>query len=74
MGTPAAIRQRRYRDRQREGKISLCIDVDEFALFEALVAAGFLSPDDDSRQSLETALAHVVELWVSSVTHNCEQY
>jgi hypothetical protein len=61
----AAIRQQRYRERQEDGRVVLHVDVDEHALAEALIAAGFLSQDDASRASLTTALEHVISLWIS---------
>jgi hypothetical protein len=66
MANSSAIRQRRYRDRQRGGRVVLTVEVDEVALSEALLAAGFISPEHaDDRQALETALEYVVHLWVT---------
>ena len=66
MGTPAKIKQRAYRARQRDGRIVLHVVVEEVPLIESLIGAGFLSPaQQDDRKALEEGLARVVELWVT---------
>jgi hypothetical protein len=69
MGTPAKIKQRTHRERQRDGKICLTIVVEQVPLTESLIAAGFLSPtQEDDREAIGEALARVVEVW--TVTSN----
>ena len=71
MGTTAAVKQRNYRARRRDGRIVLQIEVSEVDLSEALRAAGFLDADDmDNREALATALERVIEVWTISVTCN----
>jgi hypothetical protein len=51
--TPAATRQRRHRDRARDGVVCLTVEVPELDLVEALVAARLLDPEDtDNRGKL----------------------
>ncbi|UVC17586.1 hypothetical protein [Mesorhizobium onobrychidis] len=52
----AADRMRRYRERQRNGRRPLLIDVDEVAVAEYLIAAGFLPPcKAEDRNAIRTA-------------------
>jgi hypothetical protein len=54
--TPAAARQRRYRDRIREGRISVTHDVD-VSIVEALIAVGLLDRRDvDDAEAIGRAL------------------
>lgn len=51
-----ALRSKRFRDRQREGKIVLTIEADEVMLTELLVAANLLPPAVDyTRAQIEEA-------------------
>jgi hypothetical protein len=64
MGASAAQRQRRRRERERLGLIVLPIEVDETAITEQLVLAGFLAPSEiDNRSAITSALERVVHLW-----------
>ncbi|MCG8357326.1 MAG: hypothetical protein MI920_17315 [Kiloniellales bacterium] len=54
--SPAAIRIRRYRERRREGRVVALCEV-EAEEVEALIAAGYLSPEDeDDREAIGRAL------------------
>jgi hypothetical protein len=67
MGTVAALRQRKRRERQRDGLIVLPVEVDAVALAEALIAAKFLQPQEyDDRDALRRRLEHVIRLWCDS--------
>jgi hypothetical protein len=71
MASNGAVRQRRRRERERAGVIVLQIEVDEIALTEQLVIAGFLAPQDiDDRTAIQAALERVVNLWAQGVTRN----
>lgn len=62
-----AARQRRRRERMRDGKIVLTVEADEVALTEALVVGGFLDPahvDDRAR------IAAAVERLLGVVTRD----
>jgi hypothetical protein len=63
----AALRQQRHRRREREGKIPLCIEVDEVRLTELLVQAKLLSPlVDHGRSEIEAATEKLLELIVDA--------
>jgi hypothetical protein len=71
MATNAAARQRRRRERERAGLIVLRVEVDEVALTEQMVLAGFLSPSEaDNRDAVRAALERVVQLWAQGVTRD----
>lgn len=56
--SPAAVRMRRYRERQRRGVIALRVEFDEVDLGEELVALGYLTPlQQDDRKLIERALS-----------------
>jgi hypothetical protein len=56
-----ALRQRRYLQRQRNGKIVLRIAVDHVDLVEALVADGLIADhEQDDRRAIERAVEIVV--------------
>jgi ABC-type Mn2+/Zn2+ transport system ATPase subunit len=58
-----SARQRAYRARKHEGRITLPVEVDEVALSAALIEAGLLRPaEQDDRRKLAEALARVVEI------------
>ena len=64
MASSAAARQRRRRERERRGLVVLTIEVDEVALAEQLICAGFLAPAEvDNREAITAALERVVSLW-----------
>ena len=66
-----AIRQRRHRARQRDGKIVIMVEADEVALTEQLVVAGFLpAADMDNRAAVKAALERVIAIWAQDVTRN----
>jgi hypothetical protein len=59
----ARIRQRAHRARERQGKITLPVDVDEVALACALVDAGLIAVDEqEDRRKLAAALSRMVEI------------
>jgi hypothetical protein len=67
MASNAAIRQRRRRERERRGTVVLAIEVDEVALAEQLVLAGFLAEGEvDNRSAIKAALERVVDLWAQA--------
>jgi hypothetical protein len=54
--SPGAERARRYRDRQRAGRMVLVLEVDEVETADALIAAGYLAPHHaDDRQKIAEA-------------------
>jgi hypothetical protein len=60
----AAERQRRYRERQREGRRVVMVEIDEAALSDVLVETGHLSPvmaDDPEhlRRAIERHLSRL---------------
>jgi hypothetical protein len=62
----AALRVRRYRERQRRGVVCVNLEVLEVPLAERLVEAGMLHRDDaDDRDRLRKALEQVVRLWAA---------
>ena len=62
----AALRQRRHRDRDRDGKIVLHVEVDHVALYEVLLAAGFINGNGDDRAALTAGLQRAVDIWCAS--------
>jgi hypothetical protein len=58
----AAARLRRFRERQREGKVVLKIEVDLVDHTEMLIAAGLLRAwdDDEDRATIEAATARLL--------------
>jgi hypothetical protein len=59
-------RQRRCRERRRNGVSVLKIVVNEIDLGEALKAASLLSPlQDDDRDALQGALQQLIDHWVT---------
>jgi hypothetical protein len=64
MGSSGALRQRRHRERQRDGLVILHVSVDEVALAEQMAIAGFLAPTDAyDRKKLTQALERIIQLW-----------
>jgi hypothetical protein len=60
----AAAKQRAYRDRRRSGRVVLRIEIDEVALVETLIAAGYLPREqDDDRAAVQAALTSMLEIW-----------
>jgi ABC-type Mn2+/Zn2+ transport system ATPase subunit len=58
-----SARQRAYRARKHEGRITLPVEVDEVALTAALIEAGLLRPaEQEDRRKLAEALARVIEI------------
>ena len=65
--TPAAARMRRYRNRQRAGKISIRLQIDAVSVPEALIAAGLLRIEDYDNpraiaEALECALVEIKDV------------
>jgi hypothetical protein len=57
----AAERQRRYRTRQRAGRICIRLSIDHVSVAEALVAAGLLRLEDyDDARAIAAALERAV--------------
>lgn len=61
----SAARTRDYRQRLRNGRALLEIEVDLVALEQLLADAGLLSPDCDDRPAVEAALGKLVELLIA---------
>lgn len=70
----AAARQARYRARQKYAwklRAVLRVEVDLFALTEALKDAGLIVDDrDDDKAAVEEAAAEVLDRWQKSVTRH----
>ena len=63
-----AARQRRRRDRERDGRVVWPIEVDDDATVAALIAAGFLTEDEArDRRACAMALARVVRIWTEEI-------
>jgi hypothetical protein len=61
-----AVRQARFRDRQREDRAVFRVEVERDALIEALVSSGRLSPAEFlSRDCVENSLSRLIAEWVS---------
>ena len=60
MVSRAAIRQRRYLQRQRCGLAIVPVTVDEIRLIEALRDIGLVSCDEPSRNELAVALSKII--------------
>jgi hypothetical protein len=57
----ARSRQRRYRQRQREGLVTLSVTVDEASITALLTSAGYLSPiRADDQGAIASALEHML--------------
>lgn len=54
-----AARLRRYRQRQRKGLAVWSVEVNDFGLFEALIAAGMVDPDKASPANYAQAAGRV---------------
>lgn len=61
----AGERMRRYRERQRNGRRPLLIDVDEVAVSAFLVAIGYLPAGNAEDQS---AIREATEKWIAAAT------
>ena len=67
MATPAADKMRRYRRRQKAGRVMLTIEVDVTALTDFLADRGFIMPwDADDRAAIAKALATALDVWARS--------
>ncbi len=65
---PAAEKQRRYRERQKRGSISVRVDVDP-ALVEVLIDRGLLRAwDSEDAERLKAVLEGLHQSWAESVT------
>jgi len=63
-----SARQRAYRARKHEGRITLPVEVDEVALTAALIEAGLLRPaEQEDRRKLAEALTKVIEILTGSL-------
>ena len=63
--SPAALRQRAYRVRQRSGMRTLRVDVPSDVI-ERLIEWGWLSPDDARDEAkLQDAVEELLECWAS---------
>jgi hypothetical protein len=61
--TPAADRQRRYRQRRKAGKRCFLIEVDEAELAIALEESGVMGPlDADDNESVSEALNEMIRI------------
>lgn len=70
----AARRQRRYRARQRSGEAVLEVPVAEHDIASALVATGWLTPQQAlDRRQLELAISHMLADWSAAwvMRHSC---
>lgn len=69
MVSKAAIRQRRHRERVKQGKLSIQIDVDEVRLPEMLAdpitEGAFLDTPDPSKEQLKDAVERYLEAAVT---------
>lgn len=68
----AALRNRRYRDRQKAGKRCINVELDGPTL-EALVSLGFLNSDyavPENSHALVDDIKYAVELLLTAVTDN----
>jgi hypothetical protein len=64
--TPAADRQRRYRQRQQRGSVVYRLDVDRDVVLGGLLESGRLTEGEALRRQLvERALAEVLEEWAA---------
>jgi hypothetical protein len=60
----ARLRQQRRRDRVREGRRVVLLEVDEVLVEDALIAGGFLRETAaDNYQAFAAALAQAVQTW-----------
>jgi hypothetical protein len=59
------LRMRDYRARMRNGRALLQVEVDIIEVERLLVDAGLLSPDCDSRPTVEAALGKLIALLVA---------
>ncbi len=61
----AAIRAKRYRQRQRDGMIVLALQANEALLVDALVAMKLLKPEHiDNRLAIEHATQKMLDIFV----------
>ncbi|WP_374634385.1 hypothetical protein [Ferrovibrio sp.] len=65
----AAARNRRRRARAKAGMVVLAVEVEEFALADALIETGRLS-ETECRKELARAISKLIADWESSVTRN----
>jgi hypothetical protein len=64
--TTAALRQRRRRERLRQGRFILKVEVDEAGLVEVLTAASLLSPSvDHGRPEIQAAAQRLLGLMIA---------
>jgi hypothetical protein len=71
MPSPAAARSRRYRQRKRFGRAVIGVDVNEFALIDALIESGLLDEAEaESRPAVAAALADVIRRWQKTVARD----
>jgi hypothetical protein len=64
--SPAAVRLRRYRARQRSGRVLLRVEVAEVELVEVLVAAGYVDEYRAAdRQVVAAAVTRVLADWAA---------
>jgi hypothetical protein len=64
--TPAE-RQRRRRERVREGRLRIVVEIDGALIEDALQRAGILSPADaDDPQKVDAALCEAVRAWAKT--------
>ncbi len=64
----AAEKQRRYRERQKRGCISVRVDVD-LAVIDALIEEGLLSAwDSEDAEQIKDVLEEFHQNWAESVT------
>jgi hypothetical protein len=64
----AASRQRQYRQRVRDGRVVLSVEVDETGLAAVLEVAGLIKAGGDDRDDLEAGLERLVEMLIGE--HN----
>lgn len=70
----AAARMRKHRQRARDGRATVAVEIDEAAVFEMLRLGGFIGDQDaDDRAALARGLSRAIEALALRVTTQGEE-